>query len=161
NVSGPMQSVNKPYPGAAASCQSRSKNGQPPVVFEDGNQTRDFVSVHDVVRSCILAMNTDGADYHAVNVGTGRAVSVLNVAQVLLALYGSDLRPSIEHRFRAGDVRHCFADVSLARRLLGYEPKVSFDEGMRELVDWGRTGEATDGVANAYAEVRNKGLLEG
>ena len=96
-----------------------------------------------------------------VNVGTGRAVSVLNVAQVLLALYGSDLRPSIEHRFRAGDVRHCFADISLARRLLGYEPKVSFDEGMRELVDWGRTVEAQDGFANAYSELRNKGLLEG
>ena len=161
NVYGPRQSLNNPYTGVAAIFQSRIKNGQPPVVFEDGNQTRDFVSVHDIVRSCILAMNTDGADYHAVNVGTGKAVSILHVAQVLLALYGSDLRPSIEHRFRAGDVRHCFADISLARRLLSYEPKVSFDEGMRELVDWGRTVEAQDGFANAYSELRNKGLLEG
>src|SRR5207244_4809995 len=129
----------------------RMQHVPPPVVFEARHPTGDCVSVHDVVRSCILAMNTDGADYHAVNVGTGRAVSILHVAQVLLALYGSDLRPSIEHRFRAGDVRHCFADISLARRLLSYEPKVSFDGGMRELVDWGRTGEAQDGFANAYS----------
>src|SRR5207244_10044705 len=119
NVSGPMQSVNKPYPGAAASCQSRSKNGQPPVVFEDGNQTRDFVSVHDVVRSCILAMNTDGADYHAVNVGTGRGGASLHVAQVLLTLDGSELRPTVEPRVGACDGTHAFAGISLSLPLVG------------------------------------------
>ncbi len=114
-----------------------------------------------MVRSCLLAIETGGADYRAVNVGTGKATSILDVAQVLLRLYRSSLRPSIENRFRAGDVRHCFADISLARRLLGYEPTISFEDGMRELVEWGRKASAQDGFAKAYDELKGKGLLEG
>jgi len=85
----------------------------------------------------------------------------LDVAQVLLRLYRSPLRPSIENRFRAGDVRHCFADISLARRLLGYEPAISFGDGMRELVEWGQKTSARDGFTQAYDELNKKGLLEG
>ena len=161
NVYGPRQSLDNPYTGVAAIFQSRIKNGQPPVVFEDGDQSRDFVSVHDVVRSCLLAIEAGGADYRAVNVGTGTATSILDVAQVLLRLYRSPLRPSIENRFRAGDVRHCFADISLARRLLGYKPAISFGDGMRELVEWGQKTSARDGFTQAYDELNKKGLLEG
>ncbi|HII40303.1 MAG TPA: nucleoside-diphosphate sugar epimerase, partial [Thermoplasmata archaeon] len=94
-------------------------------------------------------------------VGAGRGLSVLDVANVLLTLYGSKLAPVVAHKFRAGDVRHCFADISKARRLLGYEPKVAFEEGMKELVEWGRKVEAKDGFERAYEELRNKGLVEG
>src|SRR2546426_591360 len=126
-----------------------------------GTHCRDFVSVHDVVRSCLLAIEGGSADYRAVNVGTGTATSILDVAQVLLRLYRSPLRPSIENRFRAGDVRHCFADISLARRLLGYKPAISFGDGMRELVEWGQKTSASDGFTQAYDELNKKGLLEG
>ena len=161
NVYGPRQSLGNPYTGVAAIFQSRIRNNQPPVVFEDGNQTRDFVSVHDIVRSCLLTLQTSGADFRAVNVGTGVSVSIRQVADILLKLYRSQLRPTIEHRFRAGDVRHCSADIELARRVLDYRPKISFEDGMRELVEWGRMAEAQDGFASAYAELRKKGLLEG
>ncbi len=161
NVYGPRQSLDNPYTGVAAIFQSRIKNDVAPVVFEDGRQTRDFVSVHDIARSCVLAMERTGADYEAVNVGTGRSVSILDVANVLLTLYRSTLAPAVEHRFRAGDVRHCVADISKARRLLGYEPTVAFEDGMRELVEWGRKVQAKDHFSEAYAELKKKGLLEG
>ncbi len=161
NVYGPRQSLGNPYTGVAAIFQSRIKNNEPPVVFEDGQQTRDFVSVHDIVQSCVLAMNSAGADHRAVNVGTGESVSILRVAHILLKLYRSKLEPAIENRFRAGDVRHCFADISLARRLLGFRPAVSFEAGMKELVEWGRQAESQDRFATAYDELRKKGLLEG
>ena len=161
NVYGPRQSLDNPYTGVAAIFQSRIKNNQAPVVFEDGHQSRDFVSVHDIARACALSMETAQADYEGVNVGAGRGLSVLDVANVLLALYGSKLAPVVAHKFRAGDVRHCFADISKARRLLGYEPKVAFEEGMKELVEWGRKVEAKDGFERAYEELRNKGLVEG
>jgi len=161
NVYGPRQSLDNPYTGVAAIFQSRIKNNQPPVVFEDGRQTRDFVSVHDIVRACVLAVEKKGADYEAVNVGTGRSVSILDVANVLLGLYRSKLTPAVERRFRAGDVRHCSADITRARRLLGYEPRVRFEDGMKELVEWGVKAEAKDTFAQAYAELKKKGLLEG
>ena len=161
NVYGPRQSLDNPYTGVAAIFQSRIKNGQPPVVFEDGRQTRDFVSVHDIAHACALAMDTARADYEPVNVGSGRALSILEVARVLLGLYGSKVAPEIANRFRAGDVRHCFADLGKARRLLGYEPRVAFEDGMKELVAWGQGVTARDGFEKAYAELRSKGLVEG
>lgn len=161
NAYGPRQSLDNPYTGVCAIFQSRIKNGQPPVIFEDGRQTRDFVSVHDVARACVLAMERSGADYEPVNVGSGTPTSILGVADVLLKLYGSPLRPEVEHKFRAGDVRHCTSDVSKARELLGYAPKTSFEEGMRELVAWGQGVPATDRFADAYEELKSKGLVEG
>jgi dTDP-L-rhamnose 4-epimerase len=161
NVYGPRQSLDNPYTGVAAIFQSRIKNGQPPVVFEDGRQTRDFVSVHDIVRACLLSMEKDGADYKAVNVGTGRPTSILDVAEVLIKLYESDVVPSVENRFRAGDVRHCIADISKIRTLLGYALTVSLEMGMRELVSWGRGTSAQDGFQGAYQELQTRGLVGG
>ena len=161
NVYGPRQSLDNPYTGVAAIFQSRIKNAQPPVVFEDGRQTRDFVSVHDITRACALAIEKSGADDHAVNIGTGKPTSILDVANVLITLYRSRVRPAVENKFRAGDVRHCFADISAARKLLGYEPRVAFEEGMRELVSWGQTASAEDGFERAYEELRKKGLVGG
>ncbi len=161
NAYGPRQSLDNPYTGVAAIFQSRIKNGQPPVLFEDGKQTRDFVSVRDIVQACMLSREKSGADYDAVNVGSGKPITILGVADVLLKLYGSKLTPVVEHKFRAGDVRHCAADLTKARKLLGYEPKVPFEEGMRELVAWGQGVQATDGFEAAYRELKSKGLVEG
>ncbi len=160
NVYGPRQSLDNPYTGVCAIFQSRIKNGQPPVVFEDGQQTRDFVSVHDVVQACVLAMDRSGADYETVNVGSGKATSILEIAEVLRKLYAANVSPSIEHKFRAGDVRHCFADIAKARKLLGYDPKVSFEKGMRELAEWGRSVSAEDRFEEALEELKSKGLVE-
>ncbi len=161
NVYGPRQSLDNPYTGVAAIFQSRIKNGQPPVVFEDGKQTRDFVSVHDIARGIALAIEKKDADYRAVNVGSGKPTAILDVADVLLTLYRSRARPLVENKFRAGDVRHCSADLSNARKLLGYEPRVPFEEGMKELVSWGQTASAQDGFEKAYEELRKKGLVGG
>ena len=161
NVYGPRQSLDNPYTGVCAIFQSRIKNGRPPVVFEDGKQTRDFVSVRDIVRACVLAMEKSGADCEAVNVGSGKPISIGEVAQVLLKLYKSNLRPKMAHKFRAGDIRHCSADLTKIRKLLGYAPAVSFEDGMRELVAWGQTVEATDRFDEALDELKSKGLVEG
>jgi len=161
NVYGPRQSLDNPYTGVCAIFQSRIKNGQPPVIFEDGRQTRDFVSVHDVVRACRLAIETRRADYEAVNVGSGRPTSIQEVAEVLLRLHKSPLRPEVKHAFRAGDIRHCTADLTKARALLGYEPQVSFEDGMRELVAWAQGVEAKDRFEEAFQELTSKGLVEG
>jgi len=160
NAYGPRQSLDNPYTGVAAIFQSRIKNRQPPVVFEDGQQTRDFVSVHDIAHGCVLAMEKDGADYEPVNLGSGRPTTILDVANVLIKLYKSPVAPSVVNKFRAGDVRHCSADVTKAKKLLGYAPKVPFEEGMRELVDWGRGVTATDRFKEAFEELRSKGLVE-
>ncbi len=159
-VYGPRQSLDNPYTGVCAIFQSRIKNGKPPVIFEDGEQSRDFVSVHDVVQACGLAIERSAADGQALNVGSGHRLTVNEVAKVLLGLYGSDMRPRVERKFRAGDVRHCFADISRARELLGYAPKVSFEQGMRELADWASRQDAIDSFDGAYDELRTKGLVE-
>jgi dTDP-L-rhamnose 4-epimerase len=158
NIYGPRQSLVNPYTGVCAIFQTRIKNGQAPVIFEDGKQTRDFVSVHDVVRATLLVIERNGADFQAVNIGSGQPVSILDIANVSLRLYSSRLRVSILQRARKGDVRHCYADISKARKLLGYEPKVSLRVGLKELVEWGKTVKSKDGFNHALEELQTKGL---
>ncbi len=158
-VYGPRQALSNPYTGVCAIFQSRIQNGKPPIIFEDGHQTRDFVSVHDVVQALLLAGERTEADYHAINVGTGRATSILDVANVLVKIYGSDLTPQVENKYRAGDIRHCIADISLAREVLGYEPRISLEEGLREFVEWSRDTEAEDRLEEAHQELEKRGLV--
>ncbi len=160
NVVGTRQALGNPYTGVAAIFQSRIQNGKPPLIFEDGHQTRDFVSVHDVVRALLLAGERSTADNHAINVGTGRATSVLDVADALLKIYDSDLKPQVENTYRAGDVRHCVADISRAQELLGYEPQVSLEDGLREFVEWSRDQRPEDRVEEAHRELVERGLVE-
>ena len=116
---------------------SRIKCGNPPVVYEDGGQTRDFVSVHDVVAANLLALEKSGADYTALNIGSGCATSIKEVGVTLARLNGrEDIVPRIAGKFRKGDIRHCYADISKARQLLGFAPSVSFAEGMKQLIEW-------------------------
>lgn len=159
NVYGPRQSLSNPYTGVAAIFMSRIKNNHRPVIYEDGLQTRDFISVHDVVMANIMAMESPEADYKIFNVGTGKPLTIRSIAETLAKLYGKDIKPDITNKFRKGDVRHCYADISNIKKSIGWEPKVSFEDGMRELIEWSKTAEAVDKFEEAVAELKEKGLV--
>lgn len=159
NVFGPRQSLSNPYTGAAAIFLSRLKNNHRPKIFEDGLQSRDFISVHDIVRANILAMEKDAADYKIFNVGAGRQITILDIARTLTELLGLEIEPEIVGKFRQGDVRHCFSDIGKIRFDLGFEPEVSLEAGMKELIEWSRSVEAEDKVEEATQELVDKGLV--
>jgi dTDP-L-rhamnose 4-epimerase len=158
NVYGPRQALSNPYTGVLAIFASRLLNGRPPLVYEDGEQRRDFVNVADVARACVLALESPAADGRALNVGSGRSVTVNEIAAKLAGVLGVDLEPEVTGKFRAGDIRHCFADITLARELLHYEPEVELEAGMAELADWLGTQTAEDGVERATEELVSRGL---
>lgn len=133
NVYGPRQSLTNPYTGILAIFAARLLAGQPPIVFEDGEQRRDFVHVSDVARACRMAMDAPDAVGQAINIGSGSWATVRQVAELLADGLGMDISPEITGTHRPGDVRHCFADISRARRVLGYSPLVSLAEGVAEL----------------------------
>jgi dTDP-L-rhamnose 4-epimerase len=158
NVYGPHQALSNPYTGVLAIFASRLLNGNPPFVYEDGGQRRDFVHVRDVARACVLALEHHDADGLPVNIGSGESVSVNEIARALAALLGSELEPELAGKFRAGDIRHCFADIRRARELLGFEPRVKLASGLTELVAWLETQTADDRVEDATAELVERGL---
>ena len=160
NVYGPRQSLNNPYTGVCAIFSSRIKNKNTPLIFEDGLQSRDFVSVHDIVEANILAMASQNADYEVFNVGTGNTISILEIAQTLVKLYNENLNPEVTNKYRAGDIRHCFADIAKIKDRLGYKPKVDFEPGMKELVEWGEKEEAVDKFEESHEELLRRGLVE-
>src|SRR5262245_5355364 len=153
NVYGTRQALSNPYTGVCAIFSSRLLNDQSPVVFEDGGQSRDFVHVSDIVRANLLALENDRADYQAVNIGTGIATTVLQVGQLLAVGLGKNLAPEVTGKYREGDIRHCVADISRARSLLGYEPRVTLEKGMPELLTWIKAQEADDRVVEATSEL--------
>lgn len=158
NIYGPRQALSNPYTGVCAIFSSRIKNNNLPIIFEDGLQTRDFISVHDIVRSNLLVMKKSNADYDTFNVGTGKPVSILDIAHTLSKLYSKNLKSEIVNKYRSGDIRHCYADISKISKL-GFKPAISFKEGMRELVEWGITQKAEDKSDIAYQELKERGLM--
>ena len=158
NVYGPGQALSNPYTGVAAIFSSRLLNGRPPVVFEDGLQTRDLIHVGDIVEGLVLALEEDAAVGHALNLGTGRRTSVLDVAGALADGLGVDVEPEVNGRYRAGDIRHCFADTTLAQELLGFRARVGLEEGMGELIGWLAGQDAEDHVGTATRELAAWGL---
>lgn len=159
NIFGPRQALSNPYTGVVAIFSARLLNGNPPLIFEDGEQSRDFVSVHDIVNALVLAAEEESAVGGSFNIGSGRAVSVREVAATLARVLAVDVEPEITGRYRIGDIRHCFADISRAREALGYEPKVSLEDGMAELVGWLQDQERPeDGVGRHAAELAARGL---
>jgi dTDP-L-rhamnose 4-epimerase len=142
----------------AAIFSSRLMNDRAPIVFEDGNQTRDPVHASDIAAAVEAALEPGRADFLPVNVGAGRPVSIREMAEVLARQLGKEIEPEVTHEFRAGDIRHCSADLTRARELLGYEPRVTFEDGMRELVEWLATQEAEDRVDAAHAALVERGL---
>lgn len=161
NAYGSRQALENPYTGVCAIFSSRIKNDNPPLIFEDGAQTRDFVHVSDVARANRLAIERDAARDVAINVGTGTPTSIRDIAETLIELYGKsgDLAPEIADDFRQGDIRHCYAEPTRAKDLLGFEPIVEFTDGMRELVEWGRDQDADDRFEQAHAELEERGLV--
>jgi len=159
NVYGPHQALSNPYTGVLAIFASRLLNGQPPLIFEDGLQRRDFVHVSDVVQACRLALDSEGGVGEAINVGSGQSYTVLDIASALADATGrSRTLPRITGKYRVGDIRHCFADIEKARRLLQSSPAVSLEAGLRELASWLGGQVAEDRVDRAQSELAQRGL---
>jgi dTDP-L-rhamnose 4-epimerase len=152
NVYGPRQSLNNPYTGVVAIFSSRIKNKNPPIIFEDGNQLRDFIYVEDIARANLLALESDKEGVY--NVGTGKATSILEVAKTLIELFDSKVEPKITGEFRVGDNRHDFADISKIKGELKFEPRYSLKQGLKKFVEWGETQEAIDMFEKAEEERR-------
>jgi dTDP-L-rhamnose 4-epimerase len=158
NVFGTRQALSNPYTGVLAIFAARLLNGHAPLIFEDGLQRRDFVSVHDVVQACRLALEAPGAAGQALNVGSGHSYTVREVATMMGAVLGKQIEPDVCGKYRVGDVRHCFADITLARDVLGYAPGVLLEDGLIELAEWLEGQAADDHVDAASRELAMRGL---
>jgi dTDP-L-rhamnose 4-epimerase len=159
NVFGTRQALSNPYTGVLAIFASRLMNGRAPLIFEDGNQRRDFVSVYDIVQACQRALTSETACGHAINVGSGHAYTIREVADLLSGILGkTHIESEICGKYRVGDIRHCFADITRARDLLGYEPSVLLEDGLVELAEWLEDQVADDRVAEASRELAARGL---
>lgn len=159
NVYGPRQSLSNPYTGVTAIFISRLKNNQPAIIYEDGLQTRDFVFVHDMVDAFVLALENDRANYEVINIGSGKGTTILEIAQTLSKLLGKSNLIEINRQFRKNDIRHCFANISKAKKILGWKPKVSLEKGLKELIEWGDKERAKDLFDQASKQLKAKGLL--
>ena len=159
NVYGDRQELSNPYTGVCAIFSARLLNDQHPLVFEDGEQTRDFTHVSDIVQANLLALESDRTDFLALNIGTGVATSVLQIARLLANGLTKNFEPEVVSKYREGDIRHCVADISRARDLLGYTPKVSLKEGVPQLLNWVRQQTALDHVPQATSELETRALV--
>ncbi|CAN5285419.1 hypothetical protein BH20ACI1_BH20ACI1_05520 [soil metagenome] len=159
NVYGTRQALSNPYTGVCAIFSSRLMNDERPVIFEDGGQTRDFVHVSDIVQANLLALETDKADYQAINIGTGRPISVGDIAALLAKGLGKDIAPEFVGKYREGDIRHCVADITKAENLLNYAPKVNLEKGLMALLDWVKGETPDDRVNAATAELEARSLV--
>jgi dTDP-L-rhamnose 4-epimerase len=158
NIYGTRQALSNPYTGVAAIFGSRLLNRRAPSIFEDGRQQRDFVSVHDIVQANLRALDRSEADGQALNIGSGEPISIADVAATLAQEMNMRIPAEITGKFRAGDIRHCYADISRARQLLGYEPRFTFRAGVGELVEWLRSQSPVDRAAEATQELKAYGL---
>jgi dTDP-L-rhamnose 4-epimerase len=157
NVYGPGQALSNPYTGVAAIFASRLLNGRPPVIFEDGKQSRDFIHVSDIAEGIVLALESDVSDV-ALNLGTGRSVTVDDIAEALGDGLGLTVEPERTEQYRAGDIRHCFAATDRAESVLGFRAKVSLEDGLKDLAGWLAGQEADDRVETATRELVERGL---
>jgi dTDP-L-rhamnose 4-epimerase len=159
NVYGTRQALSNPYTGVLAIFGARLLNGNPPLLFEDGQQRRDFVSVHDIAQACVLALDAPAAAGGVFNIGSGESYTVREIAMRMADVLGAPgLEPEITGKYRVGDIRHCFADIGAARAVLGYAPAVRLEEGLAELAEWLGTQVADDRVEQASAELAARGL---
>jgi len=161
-VYGPRQALSNPYTGVFAIFCTRLLNGKPPIVFEDGLQSRDFVNVKDVCQALLLAMKSPVANGEIFNVGTGIPLTIKKVAENFTEKINPKLKPIYNQQYRVGDIRHCVADISKIKEKLGYEPKISFDQGIEEYINWIKKQEnkIQDKTEVALAELKEKGLLK-
>jgi dTDP-L-rhamnose 4-epimerase len=162
NVYGPRQSLSNPYTGVLAIFLARLVAGERPIVYEDGGQSRDFISVHDVAETALRVLTDDRADGRVLNLGSGQPRRIGDIGRTLATLTGrEDLQPHVTGQFRRGDVRHCTADVTRARETLGFAPRVAWEEGLRELLAWSRETTVADHFDRAHGELERHNLLSG
>lgn len=160
NVFGPGQALSNPYTGVLANFAARLINGQPPMIFEDGQQRRDFVHVRDVARAFRLALEQRSAAGHVINIGSGSAYAIADVATMLAEALGvPHLEPDIMGKARSGDIRNCFADISRARELLGFEPRFRLEDSLEEMARWVRQAQAVDRGAEMKRQLEERGLV--
>ncbi len=161
NVYGPGQSLSNPYTGILSIFSTRIKNGNGINIFEDGKETRDFVYIEDVVDATILGLEVPEANGHVFNVGTGVATDVLSVANTLCEKYGVEVPITVSGNYRLGDIRHNYADITLARQILGFEPKWSFSDGIEQFTKWVNKQEVQEDKYEAsIEEMKMKGLYK-
>ncbi len=158
NVYGPHQALSNPYTGVLAIFAARLLNDRPPLIFEDGQQRRDFVYVGDIAEACRLALCCEAAVGHALNIGSGRGVTINQIARLLADALGVAIEPEITGECRLGDIRHCFPDISQARALLGYRPQTTLEDGISKLVAWLDGRVAVDRVGEALTALSSRGL---
>ena len=159
NVYGPRQALSNPYTGVLAIFSSRLLNRKSPVIHEDGLQSRDYVHVRDIVQANLLAMTSNGANGQVFNVGTGRCTSVRDLAGIMMKKLGREFEPEITNKYRAGDIRHCYADITKISTMLKYSPSVMLEEGVSDAVSWVREEVADDKVEKATRELIERNLL--
>ena len=160
NVFGPRQSLSNPYTGVSAIFMSRVKAGNIPTIYEDGKQTRDFISVHDVVEANVSALNAKENSFHqGYNIGSGKPITIEDLASEICLLHGREPKFEINNKFRAGDIRHCISDNSLVKKVLNWNPKISFKEGLKEIYEWSKTQESRDDFDKANRELKERGLI--
>jgi len=160
NAYGSRQALSNPYTGVAAIFISRLLNDQPPLIFEDGEQRRDFVHVQDVADAFATVLDSDQRVWDAFNVGSGKPITVREMAHLLARLLHKNIAPEIMHKYRVGDIRHCFADIGKIKRVFGFEPRRSFEAGMAELIKWVATARApVNRSQQSLAELQKSGLV--
>jgi dTDP-L-rhamnose 4-epimerase len=160
NTYGPYQALSNPYTGVLSNFASRVLNGKPPLIFEDGLQQRDIVSVYDVAAACRRALESAEAPGKAFNISSGQPITVKEAARRTIRAIGSTtLEPEITGQYRVGDIRHCFADTSLARTVLGWQPRISLEQGLEDLASWLLGQTAVDDGVKARTELAVRGLL--
>ena len=160
NAYGPRQSISNPYTGVAAIFSGRLLNRRAPLVFEDGEQKRDFIHVRDVARASIMALESSHASGEAINVGVGDPLTVNEVARSLAKQLNIDIEPEVTAKFRSGDIRHCYADMTKANEILGFAPEIGFEDGMAELTEWLATESAVDRIDEMRNELEKRGLAK-
>lgn len=159
NVYGPRQSLSNPYTGVAAIFISRLKAERNPVIFEDGEQSRDFVSVHDIADANVTVMNDSRANYEVFNIGSGQKITIKELAELIIATYGANSAVEITNQYRKGDIRHCFADISKIEQKIGWKPKADRTEALRELIAWSETADSKDTFEEASRILKQKGVI--
>ncbi len=161
NVYGDRQALSNPYTGVGAIFASRLLNKKPPIVFEDGGQSRDFIHVRDIAKGCLLALESNNSNGEVFNLGTGRKLSIMDVGKAIAKELEQPANNFIiNNQYRAGDIRHCYADITKAQELLGFKASTVFENGVSELCKWVASQTATDMVDKATDELQKRGLTK-
>ncbi|TFF89236.1 MAG: NAD-dependent epimerase/dehydratase family protein [Promethearchaeota archaeon] len=161
-VYGPRQALSNPYTGVCAIFSSMLFNGKPPIIFEDGQQSRDFVNVKDICQALILSMEKQSAEGEIFNVGSGNPITIKEVAETITQKINPSLKPIYNQQYRTGDIRHCLADISKIKKKLGYNPTIYFEKGIDDLLNWikPQVSSMKDSSQKAFDELKEKGLLK-